>query len=110
MGDEDENTGRPQLALFRQLLKSCRSVSTRGADAAAAAADAEWNPQENGKPSSTEYIGIRSLHQKEGPEKKGKSWKFEKFNQKTREHGWKKTQKSKDVTENWEKIVRVFKK
>ena len=81
MGDEDENTGRPQLALFRQLLKSCRSVSTRGADAAAAAAaDAEWNPQENGKPSSTEYIGIRSLHQREGPEKK--TGKFEKFNQK----------------------------
>ena len=38
----------------------------------AAAADAEWNPQENGKPSSTEYIGMRSLHQREGPEKKEK--------------------------------------
>ena len=45
--------------------------------AAAAAADAEWNPQENGKPSSTEYIGIRSLHQREGPEKRGKTGKFE---------------------------------
>ena len=38
----------------------------------AAAADAEWNAQENGKPSSTEYIGMRSLHQREGPENKEK--------------------------------------
>ena len=37
------------------------------------------SPQENGKSSSTEYIGIRSLHQREGPEKKENldSWKLE---------------------------------
>ena len=51
------------------------------AAAAAAAADAEWNPQENGKPNSTEYIGIRSLHQREGPEKR-KSKEFENSNKK----------------------------
>ena len=43
--------------------------------AAAAAADAEWDPQENGKTSSTECIGMRSLHRREGPEK----WKNEKI-------------------------------
>ena len=48
------------------------SAASRGGLDAAAAADAEWNPQENGKPSSTEYIGMRSLHQREGPEKMGK--------------------------------------
>ena len=41
---------------------------------AAAAADAEWTPQENGKPISTEteYIGMRSLHWRGGPEKRKK--------------------------------------
>ena len=47
------------------------------AAAAATAADAEWNPQENGKPSSTEYIGMRSLHQREGPEKKEQNQQME---------------------------------
>ena len=68
----------------------------------AAAADAEWNPQENGKPSSTEYIGMRSLHQREGPEKKEK---MENSNSaiKKREHGWKKSLKANEETENVEK-------
>ena len=60
---------------------------------------------ENGKPSSTEYMGSRSLHQREGPEKRRNNREnlIRKISIKKLESTMKKTQKWKDIIENGQK-------
>ena len=62
-------------------------------------------PEENGKPNSTDYIGIRSLHQREGPEKRRKkNMGNSKTQKKTR---MKNDTEIEDAIENWKKNRKI---